>query len=161
VGLEAGWELLDLQNLAADFAAGVGCGVDVEVPLLVEEVFGLLGREGGGAVDGANDRLGLDEDDGWGSGGFRGRAVEMSSNGGAGEVTVLDVVGEEVGVGVEGRGDFAVAGAFFGGDFPSGFEGRVELDDLCVSGEGDEGQCGGGDDGADESSEVFQGFSFD
>jgi len=135
--------------------------VDVEVPLLVEEVFGLLGREGGGAVDGAGDGGGLDEDLWLGVGGFRGRAVEMSSRGGAGEVAVLDVVGEDVGVGVKGGGDFAVAGAFFGRDFPSGFEGRVELDDLCVSGEGDERQCGCGGDGADEGGEVFQDFSFD
>ena len=131
--------------------------MDVEVPLAVEKLFGFVGGEGGGAVDGADDGLDFDEDDWRASGGFGGWAVEVGGDGGAGEVAELYVVGEEVGVRVVGGGELAVAWAFFGGDLPGGLEGGVELDDFRAGCGGDrnEGQRGCDGCGAEESGEVF------
>jgi len=131
--------------------------VDVEVPLAVEELFGFVGVEGGGAVDGADDGFDFDEDDRRAGGGFGGGAVEVGGDGGAGEVAELDVVGEEVGVRVVSGGEFAVAWAFFSGDFPGSFEGGVELDDFRAGcgGDRDEGQRGCDGCGAEEGGEVF------
>src|ERR1700733_12535626 len=98
VRAHTGLDLLRLQNLATNFTTRVSAGVQVEVPLAIQQILCLFRGNGGLTVERAGDRSHLDGELWFGVGAFRGGTMEVRGNGGSGQAAELNVVLEFVGI---------------------------------------------------------------